>query len=210
MFGDGLTFDESVPAQVEATLGVQTVNLGVYGFSTDQTYLRLRKELQRFRHPVAVVAPFMTTLFGRNLDVDRPHLTGGLVWQPAKERGRLVTLTGLFFPFRRDATVERGISMTREVMLGIVNLARSRRAIPLVVVPHLGPESEPERTLRHRVLDEAQVPYVFVQLDATWHIAWDHHPDARAARVIASAIATRLRADIDPASSSNVRVERFQ
>jgi len=210
MFGDGLTYDESIPRRVEAMLGAQAVNLGVYGFSTDQTYLRLRKELPRFRRPVAVVAPFMTTLFGRNLDQDRPHLTSGLVWQPARERGRLVTLTGLFFPFRRDSTVERGISVTREVMRGIVGLARSRGAIPLIVVPHLGLESDPERTLRHRVLDEAQVPYVFVQLDPTWHIAWDHHPDARAARVIADAIATRLRADRDPASSSTVRVERTQ
>ena len=36
MFGDGLTYDESVPGQVEAMLGVQVVNLGVYGFSTDR------------------------------------------------------------------------------------------------------------------------------------------------------------------------------
>ena len=209
IFGDGLTYDESVPGQVEATLGVQAVNFGVYGFSTDQTYLRLRKELPRFRRPVAVVAPFMTTLFGRNLDDDRPHLTNGLVWQPAHERGRVATLTGLFFPFRRDATVQRGISVTREVLVAIVNLARARHATPLIVVPHLGPESEPERSLRHHVLDEAAVPYVFVSLDSTWHIAWDHHPDARAARVIATAIASRLRADRDPASSS-VRVEGSQ
>jgi cell shape-determining protein MreD len=209
IFGDGLTYDESVPGQVEATLGVQAVNFGVYGFSTDQTYLRLRKELPRFRRPVAVVAPFMTTLFGRNLDDDRPHLTNGLVWQPAHEHGRVATLTGLFFPFRRDATVQRGISVTREVLVAIVNLARARHATPLIVVPHLGPESEPERSLRHHVLDEAAVPYVFVSLDSTWHIAWDHHPDARAARVIATAIASRLRADRDPASSS-VRVEGSQ
>jgi hypothetical protein len=210
MFGDGLTYDESVPRQVELMLGVQAVNLGVYGFSSDQAYLRLRNELPRFRRPVAVVAPFLTTLFGRNLDTDRPHLTSGLVWQPARERSRIVRLTGLFFPFRRDDTVERGIAMTREVMRAIVNLARSRNATPLIVVPHLGPESDPERTLRHRILDEGQVPYVFVQLDPSWHIAWDHHPDARAARAIADAIATRLRADRDPASSSTVRVERLQ
>jgi len=209
MFGDGLTYDESVPRQVELMLGVQAVNLGVYGYSTDQAYLRLRNELARFRQPVAVVAPFMTTLFGRNLDEDRPHLTTGLVWQPARERSRIVRLTGLFFPFRRDSTVERGVAMTREVLLAIVNLARSRGATSLIVVPHLGPESEPERALRHRVLDEAQVPYVFVQLDPSWHITWDHHPDARAAGVIATAIATRLRADKDPTSSSStVRVER--
>jgi hypothetical protein len=209
MFGDGLTYDESVPGQVEAMLGVQAVNLGVYGFSTDQTYLKLRKDLPRFRQPLAVVAPFMTTLFGRNLDEDRPHLTSGLVWKPPRERGRVATLTGLFFPFRRDATVERGIAVTREVFVAMVNMARARHASPLVVVPHLGAESAPEYTLRRRILDEAQVPYVFVQLDPTWHVAWDHHPDARAARVIADAIATRLRAD-SVSSPSTVRVESSQ
>ena len=86
----------------------------------------------------------MTTLFGRNLDSDRPHLTSGLVWQPARERGRVATLTGLFFPFRRDATVERGISVTREVFVAMVNMARARHASPLVVVPHLGAESAPD------------------------------------------------------------------
>jgi hypothetical protein len=209
MFGDGLTYDESVPGQVEAMLGVQVANLGVYGFSTDQTYLKLRKDLPRFRQPLAVVAPFMTTLFGRNLDEDRPHLTTGLVWKPPRERGRVATLTGLFFPFRRDATVERGIAVTREVFVAMVNMARARHASPLVVVPHLGAESAPEYTLRRRILDEAHVPYVFVQLDPTWHVAWDHHPDARAARVIADAIATRLRAD-SVSSPSTVRVESSQ
>jgi len=210
IFGDGLAYDESVPAQVEAMLGLQSVNLGVYGFSTDQTYLRLRRELPRFQHPVAVVVPFLTTLFGRNLDTDRPHLTSGLVWQPARERGRIATLTGLFFPFRRDATVENGIATTRDVFRATVALARARHATPLVVVPHLGPESPPEEVLRRRVLDEAAVPYVFVPLESTWHIAWDHHPDARAARAIATAIAARLRADRLTALSSIVHGENPQ
>jgi hypothetical protein len=192
MFGDGLTYDESVPAQAGTTLGLQPVNMAVYGFSTDQTYLNIRRELPRFSQPRAVVALFMTTLFGRNLDSDRPHLTSGLVWQPARERGRLATLVGLFFPFRRDATVERGITVTREVMVAIASLARARHAVPLIVVPQVGVESTPERWLRQQILDPAAVPYVLVPLDPAWHIRGDHHPDARAAHVIAEAIAAAL------------------
>ena len=74
MFGDGLTWDESIPAQVGSMVGVQSANLAVHGFSTDQAYLRLQAELPRFRRPMAVVTLFMTSLFGRNTDDERPHL----------------------------------------------------------------------------------------------------------------------------------------
>ena len=90
LFGDGLRYDESVPAQVEARLGVQSVNMSVYGYSTDQMYLKLESELPRFHQPLAVVSLFMTALFGRNLDDDRPHLGPGLTWEPAQTHARLV------------------------------------------------------------------------------------------------------------------------
>src|SRR6185369_12037336 len=168
----------------------------VYGYSTDQTYLRLEAELPRFRRLEAVVSLFMTALFGRNLDDDRPHLLRGLAWQPAVPHGRLVSLAGLIVPFRRDQTVETGIAVTREVLTASVALARARGATPLIVVPQIGVEAEPERVLRRRVLDDASLPYVMVQIDPAWHVSWDRHPDARAARVIASAIALRLRPSV--------------
>jgi hypothetical protein len=193
MFGDSLTYDESVPAQVEMMLSVQSVNMAVYGYSTDQTYLRLEREVPQFREPKAVVALYMTALFGRNLDDDRPHLLPGLEWQPAIQHGRLITLAGLIVPFRRDATVENGVAVTREVLGAIVRLARSRGASPLIVVPQIGPEDAVERRLRERVLDESGAPYVLVEIDPSWHVPWDRHPDARAAHTIALAIAERLR-----------------
>jgi hypothetical protein len=193
MFGDGLTYDESVPAQVEAMLGLQAVNMGVYGYSTDQTFMKLRAELPRFRRPVAVVALFMTALFGRNLDDDRPHLGPGLEWLPAEEHARIVSLAGLVVPFRRVVTVETGIAVTRAALRGLVDLARARNATPLIVVPQLGYEGPPARALRRRILDETGLPYVFVELDPTWHVPWDRHPDARAASKIATAIAVRLK-----------------
>jgi hypothetical protein len=192
MFGDSLTYDESVPAQVEALLATQSVNMAVYGYSTDQTYMKIEAELPRFRRPVAVVALYMTALFGRNLDDDRPHLGPGLTWLPTVQHGRLITLGRLILPFRRDRTVERGVRVTREVLERMVGLARSRGATPLIVVPQIGREDELERSLRQRVLDKAAVPYVMVEIDPAWHVPWDRHPDARAARTIAVAIAERL------------------
>ena len=193
MFGEGLTWDESVPAQTGAMLGVQSANLAVHGFGTDQAYLRLEAELPRFLHPVAVVALFMTTLFGRNLDDDRPHVGPALVWLPAELHWRLATLARLLVPYRSDQTIERGITVTREVLGGIVNLARARHATPLIVVPQFGTEEQVERTLRRRILDEPRLPYELVALDLAWRLPWDRHPNAHAAHVIAEAVARRLR-----------------
>jgi hypothetical protein len=193
MFGDGLTYDESVPARVEALLGTQSVNMAVYGYSTDQTYMKVNAELPRFHRPLAVVALYMTALFGRNLDDDRPHLGPGLRWLPAVQHARLITLGRLILPFRRDRTVEKGVVVAREALLGIASLARSRGAAPLIVVPQIGPEDDLDRSLRQRVLDEAAIPYVMVEIDPGWHLPRDRHPDARAARAIARAIADRLR-----------------
>jgi hypothetical protein len=193
MFGEGLTWEESVPAQVGALMNVQSVNLAVHGFGTDQAYLRLATELPAFRRPTAVIVLFMTALFGRNLDDDRPHLGPGLVWFPAEQHGRLASLGKLLVPYRADDTVERGLAMTRDVLRAAVGLARARAAKPLIVVPHFGVEEAAERNLRQRILDEPGLPYLWVQIDEAWRLPWDRHPNARAARAIAVAIAARLR-----------------
>jgi YD repeat-containing protein len=203
MFGDSLTYEESVPAQVEAMLGTQSVNMAVYGYSTDQTYLKLERELPRFRQPEALIVLYMTALFGRNLDDDRPHLGPGRRWLPAVQHGRLMTLAHLVVPFRRESTVEHGVVVTREVLEAIVGLARSRGATPLVVVPQIGPEDASERSLRRRVFDETAIPYVMIEIDPTWHVPWDRHPDARAARTIALAIVERFRERSKVATAAN-------
>jgi len=190
IFGEGLTFDESIPEQTGEMLGVQTANLGVNGYSTDQAFLRVRQELPRFQHPTAVVSIFMPVLFGRNLDDDRPHLGPGLTWMPAAKHPRLVSLARLFVPYRSDETISRGISLTRDVLRATADLARARGATPILIVPHAGPEDPLETDLRRRVLDEGHVPYVRVPLDEAWTVDQaDRHPDARGAKAIAAAIA---------------------
>jgi hypothetical protein len=196
MFGEGLTWEESVPAQVESMLGVQSANLAVHGFASDQAYLRLERELPRFRRPVAVVSLFMTALFGRNLDSQRPHLGPGLVWLPAVQRWRLESLARLIVPYHGEDVVERGITVTREVLRATVALARARGATPLILVPQFGHEEPVEEVLRRRILDDAAVPYLWVEIDAAWRLPWNRHPNPRAARAIAAAITRRLREQI--------------
>jgi hypothetical protein len=194
MFGEGLTWEESIPAQVGAMMGIQSANLAVHGFSSDQAYLRLEKELPRFRRPVAVISLFMTALFGRNLDDDRPHLGPGLAWLPAEQHSRLPSIARQLVPYRSDETIERGVAVTREVLRATVDLARARGATPLIVVPQFGREEAVEAALRRRIFDGTGLPDVLVEIDTAWRLPWDRHPNARAAGAIATAVATRLRA----------------
>ena len=193
MFGEGLTWEESVPAQVGAMMGTQSANLAVHGFGTDQAYLRLQMELARFRRPVAVVSLFMTALFGRNLDEDRPHLGPGLVWLQPEQRSRLASIGRLVVPYRSDGAIERGVAVTREVLRATVDLGRARGAMPLIVVPQFGHEDEAEQALRRRIFDGTGLPYVLVEIDEAWRLPWDRHPNARTAHAIAAAVAARLR-----------------
>jgi len=194
MLGEGLRWEETIPAQVGALLDVQSANLAVNGYATDQSYLRVASELPRFQRPVAVVTLFMTALFGRNLDDDRPHLGPGLTWLPAVPHARLLSLATLVVPYRRETAIERGIAVTCEALRATVALATTRGAIPLVVVPQFNREDEVEGTLRRRILDDAGLPYVFVEFEDGWRIPGDLHPNASTARRIAMAIADRLRA----------------
>ena len=199
MVGERLTWDESIPAQTGAIMGLQSANVAVSGFANDQAYLRLRMELSHFRRPVAVVTLFAPLLFDRNLNDDRPHLGPGLVWLPAVQRWRLATIFKFLAPYRRDEAIERGVSVTRST----IELARARGAVPIIVVPQFIPEEDEEREIRSRVLDEPGLPYVWVQLDASWRVSNDGHPDARAAHAIAVAIANQLRsAGVSPGKES--------
>mgnify|MGYP003575830666 CR=1 FL=1 len=194
--GEGLTWDESVPARTGAALGIQTANIAVSAYANDQAFMRLRSELPRFRQPVAVVSIFTPTLFDRNMDDDRPHLGPGLVWLPATERWRLLEILRLLVRYRREATIERGVAVTQEVLRATCDLARERGASPLIVVPQFMPEEPAERAVRQRVLDGTGLPIVRVELDGRWRIPGDGHPDARAAHAIAAAITIRLQASV--------------
>lgn len=194
MVGERLMWQETIPAQTGEIMKIQTANLAVSGFASDQAYLRLRDELPRFRRPVAVVTLFTPLIFDRNLDDDRPHLGSGLVWQAPERRWRLASIARRLVRYRSTETIERGIIVTREVLRATVELARKRGAVPLIVVPQFGSELQREAELRHRILDEGGLPYMQVELDPALRVPDDGHPDARAARAIAVAIAARLRA----------------
>lgn len=193
VLGYGLQWAETVPAQVQAMTGVQTANIAVNAYATDQAYLRLTTELPRFAAPRAVIIPFLPILLDRNLDRDRPHLDETLRWHPAMPPSlRLVELARRVLRYRSTASVDRGVAMTRAVLRATIALARSRHARAIILVPQFLPEDPIERKLRTRVLDDAGLPYLLVGLDSRWRLKGDRHPDPRGARAMAQAIAAAL------------------
>ena len=202
--GFGLAWEETIPARVSALVGVQSANLAVFDYSNDQSYLRLAAELPRFHKPVAVVTLFMPSLFDRNLLTNRPRLGPGLALQPPEQHWRLAALLHWLVPYRSAATINEGIARTHDSLGALVHLACARGAQPLIVVPQFGEASPAEEVLQRRNLDEASLPYVRVRLDPTWHLPGDPHPDARAARAIATAVVARLRLN-DAASASKTQ-----
>jgi hypothetical protein len=190
--GHGLTYDESAPAQLQALTGVQTANIAVGGYATDQLYLLLRSELPKFHEPVAVVVIFMPSLFHRNMDTDRPHLTRGLVWNPPAAQPRLVEIFRRLVPYRSDRDIADGVAATQDELGAIVAMARARGAVPVILDPVFGSETQEERGLRRRILDAAGLPYLQAPLDAAWHIPGNLHPDAQGARAMAVDVARYL------------------
>jgi len=191
--GYGLNWEETITARLGALLNVQTANMAVHGYASDQAYLRLKTELPRFRQPVAVVSLFTPALFARNLGDDKPYLGPDLQWHPAIHRLRLDALFRFAMPYHGEAEIERGIQATRAVLNASAELARRRHAVALVIDPQFTPEGPVEAMLRRRILDEGKISYLRVPLDPAWRLKGDLHPGPQATRAIAVAIAQYLR-----------------
>lgn len=200
--GFGLHWDESVAGLLNRLTNTQTVDLSVGGYATDQIYLRLKRELPRFQRPVAVVILFSPMLFRRNADDGRPHLGPDLALRPAVRRSKLGEMTRWAIPYRSVDETDRAIATTRAILASAVSIAKSRGATPIVLVPQFVPENSAERLVRSRVLANIDLPVVSVSLDGSWHLPGDWHPDARAARAMALAIAGHLQRFQEPAAQS--------
>jgi hypothetical protein len=197
MFGAKLNWEETVPGQLAAMTGIQSANLAINGFATDQNHMRLVRELPKFRHPVAIVILFAPTMLERNLRHTKPHLDDTLRWQPAHSEWRLQHLTRVVFPFHRRATLEHVLVTTRAVLKATAAAARRRNVPVLLLIPTFMPEEPNEALFRDRILQGTAIPYVVVPLNPDWRLWPDFHPDARADHVMALAIASRLK-QLDP------------
>jgi hypothetical protein len=194
MFGFRLNWQDTAAARIEAATGLQSVNVAVNGYGTDQALMRLRQELPALKRPVAVIVLFAPALLERSLDPHRPHLDASLRWHPAQPGWRLERVFKNVLLYHSTERIDSAVVMARSSLIGIVAEARGRGAEPLILVPEFAPERPAERRLRERVL--AGLPSVRVQLDPRWSVPGDGHPDARGndalAKAILSALAPRL------------------
>jgi hypothetical protein len=108
-------------------------------------------------------------------------------------------------PYRSGRDIDRGVATTRAALTDTVDLARARGGTPLILAPQLRPETPVEAALRRRVLDDVGLPYVVVRIDPGWLIPRNRHPDARASRAVAMAVAAYL-ATHDASEGSGNRV----
>lgn len=193
VFGYGLDWPDTIPAQVQAITGIQAANIAINAYATDQIYMRLRRELPRFERPVAVVIPFMPRLLDRNLDGDKPHLDAALRWHAAgPPLIRLVELTRRLLRYRDPADIARGEATTSAVLKGAIAAAEARGARAIVLVPQYLPEELVERRIRHEVLDRAGIPYLLVPIPPHWRSPTHYHPTREGARRIAERISEEL------------------
>lgn len=200
--GSGLHYDETFPSLVGRAFGAQVVNLGVFGYGSDQAYLRLVDTLPRFEQPMAVVTLFLPGMLSRNFLHWRAHLDfdaqGQLTVQPPYERFELVRLFAEKVPFWTDATINRSLALTRAIFIDTAAKARARGAQPLFVIPSSGPkfprEQRPDWWILRDLFEANGLPYLIVDLDEKSEIPGDGHPNPRGARIIADAVIVALRA----------------
>jgi hypothetical protein len=192
--GHALLWDETIPAIVGQQLGVQTVNLGVQGYGSDQAFVRLADALPRYEHLVAVVTLFFPGLVDRVAWVDRPRLAfaghepqvtpgGPSLWQDL----RLTRVARELSPWRDPAAVE----LTATIFDETTRLAQARGARSLFLVVHPDESwSQVDRQLVDRVL-VGRGQHVVVH---GYHpLPGDGHPDAASARSLAEAVVEDLQ-----------------
>lgn len=202
--GHGLQYQETYAAQVGAMLGVQAVNLGVGGYACDQAYLRLVDELPRFERPIAVVTLFLPALLDRTLRDNRPHLAladkGALVLRPPADdlwaALRLRRFLRNVVPYHSDRQNQAMLDLVGAIFTETAKLARQKGAVPLFLIPSLGGSrplrEHPEAWIIRELFDARKLPYLLVDLDPTWTIPHDGHPNPQAAHKIAEAIVHAL------------------
>jgi hypothetical protein len=106
---------------------------------------------------------------------------------PLDHHGRVLGSFSTMY-FARGAAIERGIVAAGAVLRTTVELARQRRAVPLIVVPHIGREEGIRANAAAPDPRQGRLPYLSVGLDPSWRRRGDLHRHACPARAIAASM----------------------
>jgi hypothetical protein len=203
-FGHGLEYEETFPAILGERLGLQVVNVAAGGYGSDQAYLRLVDALDRLQNPVVVLTVFVPVQLGRALQDYRPRLVlreGALAFERAAtgfwSRWRLRDLLVNELPYLSDAALSRTIALNAALVRATSQAARARGAEPLFLVPSFGPPTalgeHPEAFIIRELFEQQRQPYLLIDIERARIMADEWHPDATAARQVASALEDALR-----------------
>ncbi len=219
-FGHGLAWEETFAGRLEARAGSpQVVNLGVQGYATDQSLLRLKRHLARFSDVRAVIYTFIPRHIYRNEYADRrllqreSRIIGTKPLFAVDDAGALRQLAR---PIRREelgaysrvvasirvALCQRGplpsLALTH-ALVAEMRVAVEARGAALVVNEWDQWQEARQWSRDGRSLFEGTgLAVVRPDVDAppgweTWMIPGDGHPDARAHARVAELLAEELR-----------------
>jgi hypothetical protein len=200
-FGLGLPWEETYPAIVGDRLRLRIVNASVHGYGDDQIYLLLQERIAAMQRPVAVILIAMAELLPRDVADWRQRLRlrpdGSFeVVDPLPEWVRTSPIRMLL---QRAITLhdDEATQIARAAYAGMARAARSRGAYPLVLFANYYGQCEPDDSgtppIERRLFDGLGLDHVRVDLDRTWVIGTNGHPDARANRALAEAVVAALQ-----------------
>jgi len=193
--GLGLQWEETFPAILGARLHLQVVNLGSPAYRIDQSWLRLKDELPKLDHPVAVIGLFMPGLVGRSFagqrhPLVRPSPSGGVELLPPEPPG-LLQHSGLYRLWKHlywsDAAVEEGMRSVSVVLRDIAALAKARGAPCIFLVTGRTPQ-----WMLHDLFEVPGLDYVVAEVPEQALLA-DGHPALPGSIGLADALEPRLR-----------------
>ncbi|HZO99268.1 MAG TPA: hypothetical protein VFD30_03140 [Terriglobia bacterium] len=216
-FGHGLPYEETFVGQLSAMpdFPFQAVNLGVQAYGTDQSFLRLRREYDRF-NTKGVVYTFVPWQAERNevddLRLFYPHnrMLGTKPQFALKRSGTLYLKRRPerfedFFYSRVWACVriaetrygpKPNLALTRALVLAMKNFVESRGGVFVVVAWDQG--QDPKLTPGRIVFEGLKLNVIDLGTNApagwnSWKIEGDGHPDARANSRVARLICEEFK-----------------
>jgi hypothetical protein len=196
--GWGVAYDDTYAAVVGRATGVQTVNLAVTGFSSDQAYLRLLAALPTFAKPIAIVTLVVPVQLERTVSDRRQRLVlvdGRLELAQASTSPLLTSPLRKLLPYHSD----EAIALTRAILGATSNLARERGARALFVFTNFGPpcltEDDGMSGLERSLFSGLGVTHVRVDItpELMIHPPREVHPNEKGHGAIAAAIVDLLR-----------------
>jgi len=200
-YGLGVSWEEAYPALVGQRLGVQTVTAAVHGYGDDQIYLSMLDHLAKLERPIAVVTIALADLLERDMSTWRDRLVvgegGSLVvarQQPELIReSPLVAFVERVKPWEDDASLR----VARAIFVATDRAARARGAQALFLLTNFRepclPDASGRPAIEARLFDGLPVRHVRVDLDPTWIVPGNSHPDPRAHARLADAVVAALQ-----------------